>query len=438
MNKLFNQTIERRKKLLRKIGKGSAAIISSASLQPRNSDVEYIFRQDSDFYYLTGFSEANSLLILIPGREQGESILFSLDRDPQMEIWNGKRLGWKRAKKTLGVDQAFNIDDLDTQLPILLEGVQTLYSDLGKVEKFDKKIMSWVKTVKKKSRTGIIAPSEFLSLSEPLHEMRLFKSKDEIEKMQKAADIASMAHIKAMQCCVPGVKEFQLQAEIEYVFNKHGCTTAYPSIVGAGENSCILHYIENDTTIKSGDMVLIDAGAEYDCFASDITRTFPANGQFNQYQKAIYKIVLKAQIAAIDKVKPGNRWDAPHMAAVRVISKGLKELGLLKGDIKQIIKDQTYRKFYMHNTGHWLGMDVHDVGDYKIDKKWREFKPGMVLTVEPGIYIASKTKGVAKHWWNIGVRIEDDILVTRSGNKVLSHKAPKAIEEIEALVGSGV
>jgi len=441
MSKVFKNYIERRKKLLRKLGKGSAAIVASAVQQNRNSDVEYLFRQDSDFYYLTGFVEANAWLVLVPGREQGESILFCQDRDTLMEIWNGRRLGWRRAAKALGVDQAINISELDSEMPVLLEGVKRLYTHLGvkgAVASLDQSILSWVKQVKQKSRAGVVAPSELLALSEPLHEMRLFKSKVEVEKMQAAADISAQAHIRAMRFCQPGKKEYQLQAELEYVFNQNGCTTAYPTIVGSGENSCILHYIENQDAVKSGDLVLIDAGAEYDSYAADITRTFPVNGQFSECQKIIYNIVLEAQVEAIKRVKPGNRWDAPHKAAVKVIAKGLKSIGLLQGDLKKIIQECSYRQFYMHNTGHWLGMDVHDVGSYKIDNKWREFKAGMVLTVEPGIYISAKTKGVDKCWWNIGIRIEDDILVTANGNKVLTHKVPKTVKEIEQLVGSGI
>ncbi|HFE38413.1 MAG TPA: Xaa-Pro dipeptidase, partial [Gammaproteobacteria bacterium] len=298
----------------------------------------------------------------------------------------------------------------------------------------DKRLIEWVNKVRRKARTGILAPQEFVSLDPVIHEMRLFKSKAEIKIMRNAAKISAEAHIKAMQACKPGIREHVVEAELAHTFTKHGCEPAYNSIVGGGENACILHYTENDAQLDDGHLLLIDAGAELDYYASDITRTFPVNGTFSEEQKTIYHIVLKAQLAAIKKVKPGNHWNQPHDAAVRELTKGLLSIGLLKGKLSELINNKAYQTFYMHRTGHWLGMDVHDVGDYKTDGKWRTLTPGMVLTVEPGLYIPANSKGVNKKWWNIGIRIEDDVLVTADGCDILSKDTPKTITEIESIM----
>lgn len=427
---------QRRQQLMQHVGNDAAVIIAAAPHAARSRDVEYSYRHDSDLYYLCGFREPNTQLVLLPGRQEREFILFCQDRDPEMEIWNGKRAGQAGAKRHYQADVAYSINDVDKQMPVLLENVRRVYCHIGVSEGFDQKLLSWVNTVRRKVRSGVKAPVEFFDLSAVLHEMRLIKSEEEIELMRTAATISATAHRRAMSHCKPGMMEYELEAELEYVFARHGCEPAYASIVGTGANACVLHYVENSARTRPGDMVLIDAGAEYKSYAADITRTFPVDGRFTEPQRLIYEVVLEAQQAAIEKVKPGNAWNEPHDAAVKTITRGLKELGLLKGDVRDLIKKEAYRKFYMHRTGHWLGMDVHDVGSYKINDKWRDLKPGCVLTVEPGIYIAPGTPGVPKKWWNIGVRIEDDLVVTRKGHEVLTIDAPKSIVDIEALVGS--
>ena len=422
-------------RLMHMIGEGSIVIIPSTPVSYRNRDVEYPYRPDSDFHYLTGFPEPEAVAILMPGRKQGEFIMFCRERDPKMEMWTGPRIGQERACSIYGADDAFPIDDIDEILPGLLEDRDKVYYTMGSHQEFDHKLMEWLNQIRQKSRAGIHTPAEFVALDHLLHEMRLFKSTGEINAMRRAAKISASAHRRAMQVCRPGMMEYQIEAELIHEFMRNGSRSpAYPSIVGGGRNACVLHYTNNNAVLNDGDLLLIDAGAEYDGYAADITRTFPVNGLFNKSQAAIYEVVLAAQLAAIKKVKPGNHWNDPHGAAVRVLTKGLIELGLLKGDLRYLIKKEAYRRFYMHRTGHWLGMDVHDVGDYKIGNVWRLLEPGMVMTVEPGIYIPDRSKGIAKKWWNIGVRIEDDVLVTRNGHDVLSNDAPKTVADIEALM----
>ena len=432
MNK--NEFKSRRKKLIQHIGRNSLAILPTAPEKIRNRDAEYPYRTDSDFYYLTGFREPESVAVFIPGRKAGEYILFCRERDPLMETWNGRRAGTAGAVETYHASEAHPIDKIDEVLPLLMENRERVFYTIGKDEAFDQRLMEWVNKVRQKARAGILAPQEFISLDPVIHEMRLRKSKAEINVMRKAANISAEAHIKAMEACRPQLKEHVVEAELSHTFTKHGCPTAYTSIVGGGENGCILHYNENNALLNDGDLLLIDAGAELDCYASDITRTFPVNGKFSPEQKILYEIVLKAQLAAIKKVKPGNHWNQPHEAAVRELTKGLLEIGLLKGDLQNNIKKNSYQKYYMHRTGHWLGLDVHDVGDYKINGKWRKLEPGMVLTVEPGLYIAPNTKGTPKKWWNIGIRIEDDVVVTKDGCEIISRKAPKTVSEIESIM----
>ncbi|MCF6236133.1 MAG: Xaa-Pro aminopeptidase [Gammaproteobacteria bacterium] len=422
----------RRKRLMKKIGVGNIAILPTSLEQQRNSDVNYPFRPNSNFAYLTGFTEPEALMVLIPGRKQGQFVLFCRERDQEKEIWNGKRAGLEGAQKQWGADEARPIQEVDQYLPELIKDRQQIYCTLGESQAFDQQLMSWVKQVRAMARKGVSVPTDFIGIEPLLHEMRLFKSSAEIKAMRKAAIISANAHRRAMQFCQPGMMEYEVEAEISHEFNRMGCRdSAYSSIVAGGENACILHYTENNMPLNDGELLLIDAGAEYDLYAADITRTFPINGRFNTEQRALYEVVLKAQQAAIKKVKPGNHWNAPHTAAVLELTKGLIKLGLLKGTPRELIKKEAYKLFYMHSTGHWLGMDVHDVGDYKRDKKWRTFEPGMVLTIEPGLYIASGSKGIAKKWWNIGIRIEDNILVTSDGNEVLTHGAPKTIADIE-------
>ena len=424
----------RRRELIDHMGSG-VAIIPTAPERIRNRDVHYRYRPDSDFYYLTGFDEPDAVAVIVPGREHGEYILFCRERDPEKEIWDGYRAGQDGAVKDFGADDSFPIDDIDDILPGLLENRDKVFYSMGRNPEFDQHLMNWVNEVRSKARNGVHAPGEFVNLDYVLHEMRLIKRAEEIKTMRKAARISCAAHVRAMQVCKPGKFEYEIEAEFLHEFRKNGSTyTAYPPIVGGGANGCILHYIENNDKLKDGDLLLIDAGAEVDCYAADITRTFPVNGKFSAEQKAIYDLVLAAQTAAIAEVRPGNHWNEPHEKAVHVLAAGMRELGLLDGSIDELIEQGHYRKFYMHRTGHWLGMDVHDVGDYKIDNIWRELEPGMVLTVEPGLYIAGGDTSVDERWWNIGVRIEDDVLVTKDGHEVLTDDAPRTTDEIEAVM----
>jgi len=425
----------RRRQLMQMMGPGSVAILPAAPEVVRNRDVHYPYRPDSDFYYLTGFSEPDAIAVLIPGRRQAEYVLFCRERDEKRERWDGPRAGQEKAVQEFGADDSFPIADCEEILPGLLEECTRVFYAMGSNPDLDKRLAEWVNQIRGKSRTGVHGPVEFIALDHYLHEMRLYKSTAEVQRMRHAAKITAAAHVRLMQTCRPGMHEYELEAEFI-----HECATrgarfqAYPSIVGGGGNACVLHYVDNRDELADGDLVLVDAGCEYGYYASDITRTFPVNGRFNPAQRAIYELVLAAQEAAIAKVKPGNHWNDPHDAAVRVITKGLVDLGLLKGTVPRLVKEQAYNRFYMHRTGHWLGMDVHDVGDYKVDGAWRELEPGMTLTVEPGIYIPAGMRGVPKKFWNTGIRIEDDVLVTTDGHEVLTRDAPKAVAEIEALM----
>jgi Xaa-Pro aminopeptidase len=428
----------RRRAIMEEMGEGSIAILPAAPVRERNRDVEYPYRQDSDFYYLTGYEEPEAVAVLLPKRKRGEFVLFCRERDPEMELWNGKRSGLEGACAEHGADDAFPIGDIDDILPGLLENQSRVYYAMGYYSDFDRRMIGWVNRVRTRSKAGVTSPAEFVALDNVLHEMRLVKSKGEIRAMTRAMEISSDAHIRAMGACRPGMTEYEIEAELNYAFMRAGSRrAAYPSIVAGGANACVLHYIENRDTLRAGDLLLIDAGAEYDYYASDITRTFPVNGRFSKTQRALYDVVLEAQEAAIEMVKPGNHWNEPHEAAVEVLAEGLVALGLIKGRASTVIKKGRYRKFYVHRTGHWLGMDVHDVGDYKIEGEWRVLEPGMVMTVEPGLYVAPGDKQVARKWWNTGIRIEDDVLVTRTGNKVLTAAAPKSADDIEAIVGKG-
>jgi Xaa-Pro aminopeptidase len=431
----MSEYAKRRKQLLQKIGPKGIAILTSAPVYYRNGDSDHAFRQQSDLYYLTGFSEPDAVAILVPKRKEGEFILFNRVRDRDKEIWDGLRAGQEGARKDFNADQAFPFSDLEKMLPELLEKREQIHYPIGLDKKFDKIILSAMNKVRGKIRNGMQSPLSVVDLTETIHEMRLIKSPAEISLMRKAAQISAAAHVRAMQFCKPGVTEYQLEAEIMHEFQRNGARyAAYNCIIGSGANSCILHYTNNDQVIKKNDVVLIDAGAEYQLYAADITRTFPASGRFTDEQRAIYELVLKSQLAGIKAVKPGASWPSVQDAIVKIITTGLVELGILKGNVKDLIEKQAYFPFYMHKSGHWLGLDVHDVGRYKINGKWRTLKPGMVLTVEPGIYISADLPGVHKRWHNIGVRIEDDILVTPSGCDVLSRDVPKSVKEIEALM----
>ena len=425
---------KRRRQLLNLMRPNSIAIIPSAPTTVRNRDVEHPFRQDSDFYYLSGFAEEFSVIVLISGREQGEYVLFCQEKIKEQEIWTGRRVGPEAAIETLGCDDAFPISDIDDILPGLIEGKDCVYTNLGISPEFDNRLMSWINDIKAQVRNGAIPPREFSALDYLLHEMRLVKSPAEI-KVQRATEISADAHTRVMQLVKPGMYEYELEAELMRTFMAAGSRwPAYPSIVGTGENGCILHYTQNTAEIKDGDLILIDAGCELDYYASDITRTFPANGKFSEAQAAMYQLVLDANKAAIEAVKPGANWNSPHEVAVKILTEGLVKYGLLKGDVEELIENEAYRQFYMHKTGHWLGMDVHDVGEYRIDGQWRILEEGMVLTIEPGLYIAPDDESVEPKWRGIGIRIEDDVVVTKTGHKVLSTGVVKEIADIEALM----
>jgi Xaa-Pro aminopeptidase len=381
----------RRKQLMRMMGKDSIAIIPTSSEQLRNRDVEFPFRADSDFYYLTGFGEPDAVAVLMPRRKHGEYLLFCRERNAELETWTGRRAGTEGAIEQFDADDAFPISDIDEILPGLMEDREQVFYTMGSRPEFDKSVMEWVNRIRQGSRRGARTPDKFVALEHLLHDMRLYKNPAEVRAMRTAAKVACSAHRRAMQTCRPGMYEYQVEAELLHEFRAAGMVPAYPSIVGGGANGCILHYTGNTDQLQDGDLLLIDAGSEYDCYASDVTRTFPVNGHFSTAQRALYQLVLDAQAAAIKQVEPGNHWNAPHKAAVKVLTRGLVKLGILKGRPAELIRKEAYRRFYMHRTGHWLGMDVHDVGDYKVGDEWRVLEPGMVLTVEPGLYIPSRT-----------------------------------------------
>jgi len=425
----------RRAQLMEQIGKGNIAIIASANTRTRNRDVDYPFRQDSDFYYLTGFNEPNALAAFIPGREQGQYILFCQEFDEKKALWEGAHAGLEGATEKYGADDSFPITDLADILPGLLENKHKVFYPMGRDPELDHHLMEWITHIRSQTRSGINAPGELVSLEHTLHEMRLIKSSAEIKLMQKAADVSAKAHIRAMRHCKAGRYEYQVEGDIIHEFIDNGLrAVAYPSIVAGGKNACVLHYVENKAVLNDGDLLLIDAGAECDHYAADITRTFPVNGVFSAEQKSLYQLVLDAQMAALVEIKPGAPWNKAHDASVEVLTQGLVDLGLLFGKVDKLIKDESYKVFYMHRIGHWLGMDVHDVGDYKIDDEWRILEAGMVLTVEPGLYIPQNCLDVDAKWRGIGIRIEDDILVTKQGYEVLTQAIPKTIADIEAIM----
>ena len=425
----------RRKELMSLMHSNSIAIISSSPEKVRSRDTHYPYKQNVNLSYLCGFPEPESVLVLIPGRAQGEMVLFCRDKDPLRETWDGYREGPEGAVSNFGADDAFPIADIDDILPNLIEGKDRLYYAIGKDPEFDRHLMDWVNHVRNQRGNGALPPGEFVDLDHFINEMRLFKTAGELKIMRKAAEISANAHCRAMKASKPGLFEYQLQAEIEHEFAVNGSAgAAYTSIVGGGKNGCILHYIENRDALKDGDLVLIDAGCEYQNYAADITRTFPVNGKFSDEQAAIYDIVLKAQTDAIAVIGPGIEYNKTNEATVLAITQGLVDLGILHGDVDELITSEAHREFYMHGAGHWLGMDVHDVGDYKIEAQWRVYEPGMVVTIEPGIYIAPGNPNVDKKWHGIAVRIEDDIVVTKSGNENITSGVPKTRDQIEALM----
>lgn len=425
----------RRRELMATMEPNSIAVIAAAPERVRSKDTLYPYKQSNNLSYLCGFPEPQAVIVLIPQRPQGEFVLFCRDRDPLREIWDGYRQGPTGAVANFGADDAFPIDDIDDILPSLLEGKNRVYYSIGSDPVFDQQMLAWVKEVAAREKNDHLSADEFIDLDHLLSEMRLIKSAAEIKLISRAGEISAAAHCRAMRHCSPGRSEFHLQAEIEHEFMSSGATgPAYTSIVGGGKNACILHYIDNRDKLKTGDLVLIDAGCEYQNYAADITRTFPVNGKFTAPQAAIYDLVLAAQAAAMENIAPGLPYDLANRAVVQVITQGLLELGLLQGDCEALIDAGAYKAFYMHSVSHWLGMDVHDVGDYKIDDQWRVYEPGMVLTVEPGIYIAPDNQNVAKKWRGIGVRIEDNVVVTKRGHKVLTDAVPREREQIEQLM----
>jgi Xaa-Pro aminopeptidase len=422
----------RRARLMRAMGAG-IAVIPTAPEKVRNRDTHYPYRYDSYFYYLTGFPEPDAVLVLIGGK-QPRTILFCREKNQEREIWDGFRHGPQAARERFGFDEAHSVETLDDAMVGLLENQPTLLYPVGASPDWDARAMKWVNAVRTKVRAGISAPDRIQEVRSYIDDMRLVKDAHELDIMRRSARIAATAHRRAMQRTRPGRNEYEIEAELLHEFRRSGAQfPAYWPIVAGGANACVLHYVFNDAPLHDGDLLLIDAGCELDGYASDITRTFPVNGRFTGAQREVYEVVLAAQLAAVDKVRPGNRWNEPHDAAVRVLAQGMIDLKLLSGSVEAVLESESYKRFYMHRTGHWLGLDVHDAGEYKRDDKWRALEPGMTLTVEPGLYIRP-AEDVPRALRNIGVRVEDDVVVTQGGCEVLTAEATKRIDDIEALM----
>ncbi len=424
----------RRRQLMRMAGADAILVVPAAPVRVRSNDTHHPYRQDSDFWYLSGFGEPEAVLVLVPGRAAGEALLFCRERDREREAWDGARLGPEDAVDVLGLDDAYPIGDMDEILPHLIEGRNRVYHHFGRDADFDLTLIGWVKRARAASRAGAAAPHEFQELGHLLHDLRVFKSPSERRLMAEAARVAALAHVDAMRAVRPGMHEYEVEAELVYRFRRHDAVPSYEPIVASGANACILHYRSNRARMLDGDLLLIDAGAEVQGYASDISRSFPVNGRFSTPQRTLYELVLAANRAACAAVRPGVSWNAPHEAAVEVLAEGLLRLGLLKGSLRQCLREQSYRRFYMHRTGHWLGLDVHDVGDYRVGEAFRQLEPDMAFTIEPGLYIAPDAPGVAAKWRGIGIRIEDDVIVTRQGVKLLSDGVPRDPDAIEALM----
>jgi len=417
---------------MRMIGKDAIAVLPAAPVRHRNGDIEYAYRQDSQFHYLCGFPEPEAVAVLVPGRAQAEYLLFVREHDAEREAWDGAWAGTDGAVERYGADDAFPIADIDEILPGLMESRARIYYSMGRHPEFDPRMLGWVNAMRMHARQGAMPPQEFVSLGHVLDDMRLYKSRAEQLCIRRAAAIAMQAHRRAMRFAQPGRMEYEVLAEVVHEFRVHDAELAYQPIVASGPNACILHYRERRRRMGERELLLLDAGCEHDCYASDITRTLPIGGRFTSAQRAVYEVVLEAQLAAIDKVRAGNHWNEPHEAAVRVITQGLVRLGVLRGALQRLLREQAYRPFFGHRTGHWLGIDVHDAGDYKVGGEWRVLEPGMVLTVEPGIYLRPSPR-VPQALWNIGVRIEDEVLVTRAQPEVLTaalERTPEAIERL--------
>lgn len=423
---------ERRRQLLQRMGEG-VALVPTAPEAIRNRDAHYPYRFDSYFYYLTGFPEPEAMLLLVAGAHP-KSVLFCRDKDLEREIWDGFRYGPEAAREFFGVDEAYSISCLDELAPQLLANQPRLFYALGADTQWDARVAAWLNQLRAQVRSGVNAPADVCDVRAMLDEMRLIKSPAEQATMRRAAEISAGAHRRAMQFARPGRMEYEVEAELLHEFRRHGAQApAYHSIVAAGANACVLHYVFNNAKLADGDLLLIDAGCEVDGYAADITRTFPVNGRFSGPQKDLYELVLAAQAAAIEKIRPGNAWNAPHDAALAVLARGFIDFGLCQGTVEAVLESGDYRRYYMHRTGHWLGLDVHDAGEYKKHDAWRALEPGMALTVEPGCYVRP-AEGVPRHFWDIGIRIEDDVLVTGDGCEVITAAAPKSVADIEALM----
>lgn len=423
----------RRRQLMKMAGEDAVLLVAAAPERIRNADAAWPYRQDSDLHYLSGFPEPEAVLALLPGRRHGEAVLFCRERDDEHERWHGESIGTERVVADYGMDDAFPIDDIDDILPGMIEGRARVYCHFGREPEFDARLLGWMRRLRQ-LRGGGVVPKEFVALGHLLHDLRLYKSKAELRLMRASAAIAAEAHLAAMQAAVAGRHEYEVEAELLRTMRARGAVPAFPPIVAAGANACVMHYQANRALLRDGDLLLIDAGAELDCYASDISRSFPVGGRYSREQRALYEVVLAAQQAAIDEVLPGRPFSAAHDAAVWMIAEGLCSLGLLPGDADTAIADGSYKRFFPAKTGHWLGLDVHDVGDYRIDGEPRILEPGMVVTVEPGIYVPPNERAVPERWRGIGIRIEDDVAVTRDGNEVLTAAVPKDAEAIEALL----
>jgi len=424
----------RRRQLMRMAGEESIIILQAAPARLRNNDVYFPYRQDSDFLYLTGFREHDALLVLLPEERDGKSILFCRDRDPERETWDGRMVGLEAAVSEYGMDEAFDIKEAETRLRDMLRDMDRIYYDLGRDPMFDQRLIGWLNEFRGEARKTFHAPEEIHALDHMLHDMRVYKSREELSVMRRSAKVAIEAHEIAMKICEPGLNEADVHASLVHTFVRHQCEPSYLPIVGGGNNACVLHYIANNQPLNDGDLLLIDAGAEYDGYASDITRTFPVNGKFTSEQRALYDVVLEAQAAAIGKARAGAQWQDVHDAAIHVATDGMIDLGILQGNAEDQFESEGYKQFYVHNTGHWLGLDVHDVGEYTIDGHSRELEPGMVMTIEPGIYIGPEEDSVEQRWRGIGIRIEDNIAITADEPRILTDGLARSAEEVEALM----
>jgi Xaa-Pro aminopeptidase len=421
---------------MRMAGEDSIIILQAAPASLRNNDVYYPYRQDSDFLYLTGFQEHDAMLVLIPEEKDGKCILFCRERNPEREMWDGRMVGLESAVTDYGMDEAFDINQAESRLQDLLRDKERIYHDLGRDPMFDQRLIGWLNDFRGKARKTFHAPEEIHALDHMLHDMRVYKSREELSVMRRSAKVAIEAHEIAMQMCEPGLNEADIHASLIQTLIRHQCEPSYLPIVGGGANACVLHYIANKDILQDGDLLLIDAGAEYDGYASDITRTFPVNGKFSSEQRELYDVVLAAQSAAIEKARAGAQWQDVHDVAIRVASEGMIELGILGQSLEEELETEGYKQFYVHNTGHWLGLDVHDVGEYTIDGHSRELEPGMVLTIEPGIYIHPEESSVEECWRGVGIRIEDNIAITSDDARILTDGLARTADEIEALMAS--